>query len=148
LLAGDVAAARSDDVVAKVGKKILFKCDKSRSVVEGRKGEFWMNFETMQFALPEESLFNLATKLGVIEHPKTAVLHEHGPEKGQPKKDSDGNVVFKTNNIWWQFPAGAVTPQYKWQGAPKGVEALRDREVYNLVWQECLLSGKLDAAAG
>lgn len=127
----------------RVGKKIRFRCEKSREVVEGRKGEFWMNFETLMFAKPEDSLFNLATNLGVIGHPETVEVETVGPNKGQPKIDKKtGEPIKKVNKMYWEFPVGAPTPQ-KFHGEAKTIEALReDKDLFNRVYQACLSSTK------
>jgi RecA/RadA recombinase len=103
----------------RVGKRLRFKCDKSRNVVEGRKGEFWFNFEDGSFAKPEESLFEMATNLGVIDHPS-----------------KDGKI----NKVWWQYPKDAPTP-LKFQGRDKCIEALsEDKDLYQSVFDECMRS--------
>lgn len=130
LLEGEQILKQTDayEGEVKVGKKIIAKCEKSRGVVEGRSVEFFVNFEECRFAKPELSLFNLATKLGVITHPVN-------PETG------------KTNNVWWQYPAGEAALKY--QGAEKMMTALReDQNLYNRVLGECFKSTKIDAAEG
>lgn len=146
LLAGGVAATKDDDVTFKIGKRIRGRCEKSRKLVEGRKCEFWMNFEDLKFALPEQSLFNLATSLGVISHPKEPVMEEKGKNKGKQKIDEKtGEPVFKENVQWWQYPVGVLTPT-KWHGAGQATEALRvNQDLFNTVYQECLKSNRKDA---
>lgn len=134
---GDKATTGKDDGV-RVGKKIRFRCEKSREVVEGRRGEFWMNFEEVRFALPEVSLFNLATNLGVIGHPETIELETAGPNKGKPKIDKKtGEPIKKTNNTWWEFPVGASNP-VKFHGAEKTQIALKeDQALFQEVFEAC-----------
>jgi len=145
LLADGTTTKENADGV-RVGKKIRFRCEKSREVVEGRKGEFWMNFETLEFAKPEESLFNLATNLGIIGHPEVVELETVGPNKGQPKVDKKtGEPIKKINKMYWEFPVGAPTPQ-KFHGEAKTVEALKsDKDLFNAVYQACLSSTKESA---
>lgn len=119
---GSTTGENSEGV--RVGKKIRFKCEKSRNVVEGRKGEFWFNFETGEFAKPEESLFELATSLKIITHPI-----------------KDGKV----NKIWWQYPDNSPTP-LKFQGSKACIEALaKDKELFNAVFNDCMKSNNSNA---
>jgi RecA/RadA recombinase len=121
---GSTTADNADGV--RVGKRIRFKCDKSRNVVEGRKGEFWFNFEDGSFAKPADSLFDLASSLGVIGHPITE-------NTGKP------------NNGWWIFPVGAPTP-LKFKGKDNCIEAIKgDQELYNAIFTECLKSNSNNA---
>ena len=145
LMSGDAITTGKDDGV-RVGKKIRFKCEKSREVVEGRRGEFWMNFEEVRFALPEVSLFNLATNLGVIGHPETIEMETVGPNKGKPKIDKKtGEPIKKTNNTWWEFPVGANNP-VKFHGAEKTMTALReDKALYLEVFEACKKTKKGNA---
>jgi len=119
---GSTTGDNADGV--RVGKRLRFKCDKSRNVVEGRKGEFWFNFEDGSFAKPEESLFELATGLKVIDHPS-----------------KDGKV----NKIWWQYPVDAVTPQ-KYQGRDAAIKALtEDKNLFQAVFNDCMKSNRNSA---
>lgn len=144
LLAGGVATTKetkSDEIVERAGKKIRFACEKSRNVVEGRKGEFWIDFENIKFALPEVSLFTLAEKLGVVDHPAVPELNKDG----SPKLDKDGSPVVKVNKMWWEFPVGAPTPN-KFHGAKGTIEALRtNKELFDEVFNECMNSKRLSA---
>lgn len=129
LLEGDEVGNSASDSASKVGKLIRFKCDKSRVNTEGRNGEVFMNFKDMTFAKAEDSLFDLATRIGVVVHP----INEK---------------TGKENNLWWQFPADAATP-IKWQGKAGAVKALTDdKKLYNEVWTACLASKKKDGASG
>lgn len=120
LLFGDVQSATHAEAQEnlKVGKLIRFKVEKSRNVVEGRKGEFFFNFETGQFALPEQSLFNLAAKLNVIDQA----------------------------GAWFSYPKGVPNPA-KFQGTKQFVAALQeDKSLYNDIWNDCLKSSAMDAS--
>ncbi|MEM4379208.1 MAG: hypothetical protein QXL01_00785, partial [Thermoplasmatales archaeon] len=122
LLADGSTTEENDGV--RVGKKLRFKCEKSRNVVEGRKGEFWFNFQDGSFAKPEESLFELATNLKVIDHPS-----------------KDGKV----NKIWWEYPVGSPTP-LKFQGGKSCIEALKqDQDLFNSVFNDCMKSSNTNA---
>lgn len=139
LLSGDVISSKEEKsaIGYRVGKKIRFKCEKSRSVVEGRRGEFFVNFDTLQFALPEVSLFNLASNLGVIAHPKTPVLEEKGENKGKQKVDKKGDLVFKESIAYWEYPAGAPSP-LKFHGKQAVLDELKtNKELYKEVFQAC-----------
>lgn len=127
------------DGEVKIGKKIRFKCEKSRNVVEGRKGEFFMDFQELKFAQPEFSLFNLATQLGIIAHPKTAVLDD----EGNIKVDKEGKPMYKESTHYWEYPVGAPTPM-KWHGGPGTIKALtEDKELYNKVLDDCMKTSSL-----
>jgi hypothetical protein len=135
LTAGDVAG--SEDGV-RVGKRVRFRCEKSRFVVEGRKGETWVNFHEARFALPEVSLFNLATGLGIIGHPMVAEKNKDG----SVKKDKDGNPLTKEQTAYWEFPRGAATPS-KWHGSGQVLEALKsNQDLFNSVREACEQSDK------
>ena len=127
LLEGDVQGSSTDDMAFKVGKLVRFHCTKSRAVVEGRQGEMFINFEELRFARKEESLFGLATRLGIITHPV-----------------KDG----KENKLWWQYPANAENP-IKFQGEKGAVKILtEDQDLYNRIWADCQESKKLKAVTG
>lgn len=143
LLAGNVATTKDttyDQIVNPVGKKVRFRCEKSREQVEGRKGDLWINFEDAEFALPEVSLFNLASQLGVIDHPTIYEVDK----KGVPVLDAKGVQKSKVNNMYWEFPVGAPTP-LKWHGAKQAVEGLMDKKIFDDVYQSCLKSNKKGA---
>ena len=126
LLVGDERGGSTSDMAMKIGKMVRFKCDKSRACVEGRQGEMFVNFQDLKFAKPEESLFNLASRLGVIVHP----INEK---------------TGASNNLWWQYPAEAETP-IKFKGGVNVIKSLtEDKNLYNEIWQDCLSSGKLIA---
>jgi len=148
LLEGGIATTKetkASDIIYKVGKKIRFHCEKSRRVVEGRRGEFWFDFEKCEFALPENSLFTLATALGVIAHPQNTEMETKGARKGQPKLDKDGNPITKENKMYWEFPAGAPGAQ-KFHGQEATKAALAEnRDLYNSVYQECMHAHKRNA---
>lgn len=118
LLVGDVEGNSASDMAMKVGKLVRFKCDKSRANVEGRQGETFINFETIQFVKKEESLFNLASRLGIIVHPEG---------KG---------------NSWWQYPAVAESP-IQWYGSNKAIANLtEDEDLYKEIYRACMESSK------
>jgi hypothetical protein len=147
LLEGD-QASESNDFAYRIGKKIRFRCEKSRQVIEGRKGEFWMNFEELKFARPEESLFNLATNLGVIGHPRTPELETTGPNKGNQKIDKDGNLVYKESKTWWEFPVGGTNAN-KFNGAKQTMDALAsNKNFFNDVFSACMATKNNDAVKG
>lgn len=138
-------SATHDESNGRVGKKIRFRCEKTRRLVEGRKGEFWFNFENLEFALPEVSLFNLATNLGVIGHPKSPVLEDAGPNKGKQKLDKSNQPMYKENALWWEFPAGAATP-VKFNGQTGTIGALKtDNQLFTRVREACMTTNKLSA---
>ena len=119
LLEGDKTLEKDDkyDGEIMVGKKILFRCEKSRKVVEGRKGEFFMNFEECRFAKPEISLFNLAVNLGVIGHP----VNEDGKE----------------SIMMWQYPMGPNGLKFK--GKANTISTLaEDKILFDKVMKDCL----------
>lgn len=147
LLAGDEASADNDFVV-RIGKKIRFRCEKSRQVVEGRKGEFWMDFENLRFARPGESLYNLASNLGVIANRMQPDLEDSGPNKGKQKTGKDGNLLFKEVKGWYEFPVGVPSP-HTFHGPNAAIEALTvNQNLYAEVYAECMNSTKTDAANG
>lgn len=112
----------SSGYIVKHGKKILCKCDKSRNVVEGRTGEFYMNFTDCTFARYEYSLFELASKLGVIGHPLN-------PKNGTPQV------------AYWAYPMTAAPEQQtKWHGAEGAVKALADKALASEIWLKCCQS--------
>lgn len=125
LLDGDEAGSATSDMAGKVGKLVRFRCEKSRVHPEGRNGAFYMNFSELTFAMPEQSLFDLASRLGVIVHPTD--------DKG------------KQNQSWWQFPENAASP-HKWHGQKGAVKALKeDKQLYEEILAECLnLNGNLN----
>lgn len=126
LMEGDEQGTATSDMAQKVGKMIRFKCDKSRAVVEGRAGETFINFTDVHFAKPEESLFNLAVRLGVVIHP----INE---KTGNP------------NNLWWQYPANSANPA-KFNGAKGIIDALtEDKDLYSAVWESCKNSSNKSA---
>ena len=128
LLADGTKDTSKIDTATKVGKLVRFKCDKSRATVEGKTGETYMNFQDIKFIEPEQSLFTLATRLGVIVH---------------PLNEKTGN----TNNLWWQYPAEAVSP-IKANGQAGFVKVLKDdAELYKQIYQDCLDSANLTATA-
>jgi len=148
LLSGDEASVDNKFTVARIGKKIRFRCEKSRLVVEGRKGEFWMNFEDLKFARPGESLYNLASNLGVVGNCKQADLETTGPNKGEQKKDDAGNLLFKDVKGWYEFPVGVPNP-HKFHGPNAAIDALTvNKQLYDEVYAACMSSKKTDAANG
>jgi RecA/RadA recombinase len=149
LLDGEVASKDNEFTTARIGKKIRFRCEKSRMVVEGRKGEFWMDFENLRFARPGESLYNLASNLGLIANVKEPDLEDKGPNKGQQKKDKKtGELVFKIVKGWFEYPAGAPGAQ-KFHGEAQTIDALTvNKQFYDEVYAACMQSKTLDAAGG
>lgn len=121
LLDGDVASKEHSDVKShRVGKKIYAQCIKSRFITEGRKAEFYMNFSTLQFALPEFSLLNLAKKLGLI----------------------------KTAGAWHSFPKDVPNPA-KFQGDSGFIKGLsEDKDLYNKMIADCWDASGTDATGG
>jgi hypothetical protein len=122
LLEGNQASERHADAVykVKVGKKILVRCEKSRFVPEGRRAEFYMNFNNLQFARSEYSLFNLANNLGLLDN------------KG----------------AWFYYPKNVPNPG-KYNGSENFVKALQeDKDLYNQLWAECLSTTHTDALGG
>jgi hypothetical protein len=120
LLDGETVSEKHADAVFQVGKKIYAKCDKSRFIPEGRKVEFFMNFSTMQFAMPEYSLANLAINL----------------------------KLFDLKGAWYRYPKDVENP-YTFQGVKSIIEALKNnRDFYNQLMQECFDSTYTDAVKG
>lgn len=148
LLAGDTTAENKDTVV-RTGKKIRFQCEKSREVVEGRKGEFWFDFEKIRFARPAESLYDLASRLGVIANSVQPDLEDKGPNKGQQKKDpKTGELLFKPVKGWYEFPVGVANP-HKFHGPAAAIDALAaNKQLYDEVYTACMTSTNKDAAGG
>ena len=137
-VSGQIAKSEVDEVAA-IGKRIRVYCDKSRQLVEGRKGEFWFDFEGARFACQDESLFDLAARLGVIGHPVEAEVDK----RGNPKNDDSGNPIFKTKNAFWCFPANNNDPSsVQWHGKPNVLEALKDSNLYDRVFKACMDSNK------
>lgn len=120
LLDGDVISKDHTEAIAQVGKKIYAKCEKSRFVTEGRKAEFFINFQDVKFVLPEYSLFNLADKLD----------------------------IFKKSGAWYSFPKDSDGAQ-KFQGSKGVMTALKeDKDFFNAVYQECMKNESIDATGG
>ena len=120
LLDGDVISKDHKEAITQVGKKIYAKCEKSRFVSEGRKVEFFMNFDDVKFALPEYSLFNLADKLD----------------------------VFQKAGAWYSYPKNTEGAQ-KFQGSKGVMTALKeDQDFFNDVYQECMGLNISDATGG
>ena len=144
LMEGGIATTKDgDNAGLKVGKKIRFLCEKSRQNVEGRKGTFFFDFDKMKFALPEVSLFDLATNLGVIAHPNVLIYEDDGVTPKIDKKT--GLQAAKTNNMWYEYPAGSANP-VKFHGEKGTIQALKDdKDLFNRVYQSCLKSEKKDA---
>jgi RecA/RadA recombinase len=144
LLDGEVAATKDDEITFKVGKKLRAVCEKSRNVVEGRKCEFWFNFEKIQFAKPEESLYNLASRLGIIANKQKVDLDD----KGQPKKDKEGKVIYKEVRGYYVFPVGVENP-YEFHGPNAVIEALStNKDLWAQVWNACNRIEVKDAVGG
>ena len=141
---GHQAIAKGDveDAVA-IGKRIRTYCDKSRQVVEGRKGEFWFDFENVQFAKPYESLFDLASRLGVIDHP----VEPETDKKGNVLKDEAGNPKTKVKNAYWCYPANSLDPRsVQWHGKPGVLAALQSNTaLFKEIFAECMNTTKKNA---
>lgn len=138
-----IAKGDTDDIVA-VGKRIRAYCDKSRQVVEGRKIEFWFDFERAEFALKDESLFELAAKIGVIYHPTEPELDK----KGNPVVDVNGVPQLKTKNAHWCFSEnGDPLTATQWHGKPNVLKALSDTILYDSVFGACMKSRVLNSTA-
>jgi hypothetical protein len=143
LMEGDEVSEKNEGV--RIGKRIRCRCEKSRKVVEGRSAEFYMNFRDVKFARPEESLFNLATNLGVIAHPRTYKFEADGKTPKVDKKT--GEHEFTENKQWWCFPADAASP-VKFNGQEKTIEAIKnDKNLYNQIWEACLTADKISGLA-
>jgi hypothetical protein len=136
---GDEVAAREDLII---GKKIRARADKTRNTVEGKSVEFWMNFEECHFALANESLFTLATKLGVI-YTQTEIITD---PKGRPELDKDGNTKTKEKKGWLEVMVDD-TP-FSCYGQPKMVEKLKDPAFAAKVRAMCNDSKKMSATSG
>jgi hypothetical protein len=141
--AGNVQIEKSkvDEYVA-VGKRIRGFCDKSRQQVEGRKVEFWVNFESAQFAKTEESLFELASRIGVIGHPVESEMDA----KGNIKIDKEtGKPITKVKTAYWCYPASGGPDSVRWHGRPGAITALQDKAMFDKVFKECMESSAKNA---
>jgi RecA/RadA recombinase len=139
---GDMQIGKKEvDEIVAVGKRIRAYCDKSRQQVEGRKAEFWFNFEDMYFAKPEESLFELASRIGILGHP----VEPDCDDKGNPKKDKDGNPILKEKSAYWLFPSVGGTDALRWHGKPGVLEGLATKSTFDRVFAACMESKKKDA---
>jgi RecA/RadA recombinase len=110
--------------MAMVGKKILVRCEKTRNTTENKKAEFFINLKEAHFARAEESLFNLAKKLGVLYHPLSA----------------EG----KTSVSWYEFRKGDCAPM-KFNGEAQTTEAMTDKTLFNDIYEACMASDKSEA---
>jgi RecA/RadA recombinase len=111
---GDTKIAKSDLETEKIGKRIRVKAEKTRNTVEGKKCEVWFNFRDGHFALPEQSLFDLAVRIGVIYHP----LNDKGKE----------------NNAYWAFDGC----EEKFHGQENMVSAIKtNEELRNKIQAAC-----------
>lgn len=134
---------KTDDFEVAVGKKIRAYCDKSRQLVEGRKAEFWFDFESVKFARASESLFNLATTLGIIKHPMVPELDKNG----SPIIDkATGKPVLKESIAYYEYPPGSSNA-IKWHGRAAVIKALEDKSLFDKVFAECMESTNKQAAA-
>jgi len=122
-----------------VGKKIRVRCEKSRKQVEGRKAETWINFETGEFIRRSVSLFNLASGLGVINHPIVPDIDK----KGKPVLNDDGTSKMKQlGNAYW----GITGLDKTWYGQEKfQAEIETDSTLFESIWQKCLDANSSDA---
>jgi RecA/RadA recombinase len=147
LITGDkkdgVAVDAKEEV--RIGKKIRYRCEKSRRVVEGRQGEFFMNFKDVKFAKPEVSLQNLATNLGIMGLELTPEFEKDGVTPVIDKKTGRQKVKQSTTN--WVFPVGSPSP-YKFVGKPKLLEELRTNKVFfQQVYDACMATDRSNALA-
>jgi RecA/RadA recombinase len=131
-----------DDFVA-TGKMIRAYCDKSRQVVEGRKVEFWVDFEKAQFAKSEWSLFSLAERLGIVGHPTEAETDK----KGNIKTGEDGKPIIKVKNAYWCYPADGAPGSTTWHGRPGMMEALKDKTLFDKIFKDCMESVAKNASS-
>lgn len=116
IAAGDVSVENEDKGVVAVGKTVRFRCLKSRDTMEGKVCDVKFNFDTCQMVQREQSLYNLATLLGIICHPVN-------PDTGAE------------NVRYWCF---RETPEVKWHGEGQALTALADSRLYDAVFQACL----------
>jgi RecA/RadA recombinase len=138
-----IGQKEADDYVA-VGKKIRAYCDKSRKVLEGRKVEFWFDFESVKFAKSQQSLFDLAVKLEVIGHPEEIEVDK----KGKPILGEDGKPKSKIKTTSYCFPADNTQPGcIQWHGKPKTLDALSEKTLYDRVFAACMDAHKKNATA-
>lgn len=127
-----------------VGKRIRTYCDKSRQLVEGRKVEFWFDFEKVEFARSEETLFELASRLGVFDHPIEAETDKKGNVKIDEKT---GKPSYKVKNAYWCYPADCTDPKaVQWHGKPGVIEALKNKELFEKIFKDCMDSAKKNAS--
>jgi RecA/RadA recombinase len=116
IASGDTSVENEDKDVVAVGKTVRFRGLKSRDTMEGKTAEVKFNFDTCQMVQKEQSLFRLATLLGVIVHPVNA---DTGVE----------------NVRYWCFKD---TPEQKWHGADQVAQALNDVRLYDRVFEACM----------
>jgi RecA/RadA recombinase len=133
VLVGDEIRVKKDIKVeaaaglAMTGKKILARCEKTRNTTENKKVEFFINLKEARFARREESILNLAMRLGVFYHP---ISKETGKEL----------------NAFFEFRKGTSAPM-RFHGEDKTFEALKNDDLYNDVYDACMASEKSDATA-
>jgi RecA/RadA recombinase len=143
LAAGERKIGKKEgDALVAVGKRIRAFCDKSRQLVEGRKIEFWFDFENVKFACATESLFELATTLGVITNPMVAETDK----KGSPIIDKEtGKPILKVSTAYFVYPANDANAA-KWHGKPGVLKALDDKILFDKVFKDCMESTNKEAA--
>lgn len=145
LAVGQQAIEKSmvEETVA-VGKRIRSYCDKSRQLVEGRKVEFWFDFEKVEFARAEETLFELAKRLDIIGD----VIEVETDKKGNVKVDEDtGKPVLKKKKGYFCYPSDSSNPTaVQWHGKPGVMEALKNKELYDKIFEDCMNSAKKNAS--
>ena len=139
LAEGDLNVEK-DDII--VGKKIRAKAEKTRNTSEGKKADFFINFKECRFARPEESLFSLAEKLGVIYTPTEPEFDK----KGKPVLDENGIQKIKEKTGWREVIVDE-TP-FSAYGEPKFMEKLKDPVFYKKVRKLCDGSKKMSASTG
>lgn len=125
-----------------VGKKIRARGEKTRNTVEGKKVEFWMNFEECRFAKPEESLLGLAENLGVVYTP----FEVERDEDGNPVLDKKtGAAKGKEKKGYYEANVGDDTVTV--YGRPKMLERLKENtEFFLKVQKACMESQSTNAA--
>lgn len=140
-LNADGEIAGKDDTV--VGKKIRGRGEKTRNTVEGKKVEFWMDFESCSFAKAEDSLLSLAENLDVIYTPFEIETDANGKpiidkKTGQPKKKEERGY----------YEVNLENGVFKVYGRSRMLEKLKDPSVFAQVQKACMLSNSTNASKG
>jgi RecA/RadA recombinase len=140
-LNADGEVAGQDDIV--VGKKIRGRGEKTRNTVEGKKVEFWMDFENCSFAKAEESLLSLAENLGVVYTPFELEVDANG----KPVIDKKTGKQKKKEERGY-YEANLENGVFKVFGRPKMLEKLKDPSVFAQVQKACMQSNSMNASKG